>query len=114
MKLSEYFNVIGCRLIMACYVGHSVRDFFLKDAVTAKKCAPILCNHIISGRRLENVTQVMSYTNIAIPDFSDPFFQQRHMQEGLDNSTAAHFEPSWVCVIYESIQKCINCYTCSE
>ena len=30
INLSEYFCVIGCRLIMACYVGHSVRDFFLK------------------------------------------------------------------------------------
>ena len=28
MNLSEYFCVIGCRLIMACYVGQSDRDFF--------------------------------------------------------------------------------------
>ena len=33
MNLSEYFLVIGCRLIMACYVGHSVRDFFLEDTI---------------------------------------------------------------------------------
>ena len=30
MNWSEYFRVIGCRLIMACYVGHSIRDLFLK------------------------------------------------------------------------------------
>ena len=28
MNFSEYFFVIGCRLIMACYVGHSVREYF--------------------------------------------------------------------------------------
>ena len=28
--LSDYFCVIGCHFIMACYVGHSVRDLFLK------------------------------------------------------------------------------------
>ena len=33
MNLSEYFCVIGCHLIMACYVGHSVRDLFLKDPI---------------------------------------------------------------------------------
>ena len=34
MNLSDYFRVIVCRLIMACYVGHSARDFFLKDPIT--------------------------------------------------------------------------------
>ena len=28
MKLSEYFCVIGCRFIMACCVGHSVKGLF--------------------------------------------------------------------------------------
>ena len=69
----------------------------------------MIFNNIIYGRRLENITQVMSYTNPAIPDFSDPFFQQRQMQEMLDNNMAVHFEPSWVSVLYESIQECINC-----
>ena len=52
MNLSDYFCVIGRCLIMACYVGHSVRDFFLKDLITPKKGSPIHLNHIISGRRL--------------------------------------------------------------
>ena len=60
MNLSEYFCVIVCRLIMACYVGQSLRDFFLKDPITPHKSAPICLNHIISGRRLEKITQVMS------------------------------------------------------
>ena len=34
MKLSEYFRVIGCHLIMTCYVEHSVRDFFLNYPIT--------------------------------------------------------------------------------
>ena len=40
MNLSDYFCVIGCRLIMACYVGHSSRDLFLKDPTTPQKVAP--------------------------------------------------------------------------
>ena len=52
MNLSEYFRVIGCRLIMACYVGHFFRDLFLKFPITPQKGAPIRLNHIISGRRL--------------------------------------------------------------
>ena len=76
MKVSEYFCVIGCRLIMDCYVGHYFRDLFLKDPVTPQKGAPIHLNHILSGRRLKKIIKVMSYTNIAIPEFNDPFFQQ--------------------------------------
>ena len=41
MNLGEYFCVIGCRLIMACYVVHSVRDFFLKYTINLHKGAPI-------------------------------------------------------------------------
>ena len=48
MNLSDYFHVIGCHLIMACYVGHSVRDLFLKDTITTQKGAPIRLNYIIS------------------------------------------------------------------
>ena len=77
MNLSEYFRVIGCRLIMVYHVGHYVKDFFLKDPITPDKGAPISLNHTISGRCLEKITQVMSYTNIAIPEFNDPFLQQR-------------------------------------
>ena len=54
----------------------------------------------------------MYYKNIAIPEFSDPFFRQRQMQEGRNKSMAAHFDPSWVSVLYESIQEWINPYTC--
>ena len=52
MNLSEYFRVIGCCLIMDCYVIHYARDFFLKDPITPDKGYPTRLNHIISGRRL--------------------------------------------------------------
>ena len=75
MNLSEHFCVIICRLIMACYVGHSIRGFFLKGPITPQKGAPIRLNNIISERHLEKITQVISYTNLAITEFNDPFFQ---------------------------------------
>ena len=93
MNLSEYFCVIACNLIMACYVGHSVREFFLKYPITPQKCDPIRLNHIISRTCLEKITQVMSYTNLAIPEFNDPFFQHRQTQEGRNKNMAAHFYP---------------------
>ena len=34
------------------------------------------------------------------------------MQEGQNNKTEAHFDPSWVSVIDESIQEGINSYNC--
>ena len=74
MNLSQYFCVIGFCLIMACYVVHSVRDFFLKYLITPQKGAPIHLNHIISGRRIDNITQVMSYKIFSIPEFNYPFF----------------------------------------
>ena len=77
MNLSEYLRVIGCRLIMACCVGHYVRDLFLKYTLTPQK-APIHLNHIISGRLLEKITQVMSYKNLAIPEFNELYFR-RHL-----------------------------------
>ena len=112
MKLSDYFHAIGCRFIMACYVGHSVRDFFLKDPINLQKGSPTRLNRIISGRRLDNITQVMSYTNIAIPEFNYPFSRQSQMQEGWNKNMAAHFETSWGSVIDESIQEWIYHYSC--
>ena len=64
---------------MACYVGHSFRDLFLKYPITPQEFAPIRLNHIISGRRLENIPQVMYYTNIAITELSELVFW-RHLQ----------------------------------
>ena len=93
MNLSEYFHVIGCRLIMDFYVGHYVRDFFLKDTITPQKGSPIHLNHIISGRRIENITQVMSYKNLSIPDFNDNFLKQSQINEGWNKSMAEHFDP---------------------
>ena len=94
MNLNEYFRVIGCRFIMDFYVGHYVRDFFLKDPITPQKGSPIHLNHIISGRRIENITQVMSYKNLSIPDFNDNFLQQSQINEGWNKSMAEHFDPS--------------------
>ena len=111
MNLSEYFCVISCNLIMACYVGHSVRDFFLKDPITPHKCAPILLNHSISRRHLEKITQVKFCTNLAIPEFNYTFSKQRQMQEGRNKNTEAHFDPSWVSFLDDSTQEWINRYT---
>ena len=61
MNLSEYFSVIFCRLIMACYVGHSGRGFFLRYSIKPQKGAPIYPNHTLSRRRLEKITQVLFY-----------------------------------------------------
>ena len=33
------------------------------------------------------------------------------MQEGLNKNTVAHFDPSWVSVLDESIQEWVNRYT---
>ena len=52
MNLSEYFFVIGWRLIMACYVIHSVRELFLKYPINPQKGTHIRLNQIIYGRRL--------------------------------------------------------------
>ena len=76
MNLSEYFSVIGCRLIMACYVGHSVRDSFLKDTITPQKVALIRINHII--------TKFMSYKNISIYEFNNPFFPKEEYSGGVE------------------------------
>ena len=110
MNLSEYFCVIDCHLIVDCCVGHYVRDFFLRDIITPQKGSPIRLNHIIPGRRLEKINQVMSYKNIAIPEFTYLIFQQRQMQEGWNKNMSAHFESSWVNLPDESIQECINQY----
>ena len=91
MDFSDYFRVIGCRLIMSCYVGHSIRDFFLKDTITPQKGVPIRLNHIIYDSLLEKITQVMSYTHIAITEFIDTFFQRRQMQEGCNKTRQIFF-----------------------
>ena len=78
--LGEYLHGIGCRLTMTCYVGHSVRDLFSKYPITPKKGTHIRLNHIISGRRLEKITQAMSYTNIPIPNYDYPLFKLWEME----------------------------------
>ena len=111
INLSEFLCVIGCCLVIACYVGHSIRDLFLNDPITPHKGTPIRLNHIIYGRFLDNITQVMSYTNIAITEFNYPCFQQRQIQDGWHKNMVAHFYPSWVSVIGESTKEWINRYT---
>ena len=91
MNLSDYFCVIGCRLIMACCVGHYFRDFFFKDPITPHKGTPIHLKHIISVSRLENIIQVISYKNISIPEFNDSFFKKIQIQEGWIKNMVAHF-----------------------
>ena len=43
----------------------------MDDTITPQKGAPIHLNHIISGMHLEKITKIMSYTNIAIPEFNE-------------------------------------------
>ena len=93
MNLSEYVCVSGCCSIMDCYVGHSVRDFFLKYPIISQKGTPICPDHIISGRGLDKITQVMPYKHFAIPGFNNIFFQQRQIQEVWKKNMAAQFFP---------------------
>ena len=108
MVLCEYFCVIGCSLIMACYVGHYVRYFFLKDPITPPKGTTIPPNHIISGRLLGKIPHAMSYINFTITEYDYPFFTQKHTEEGRNSNMAENFDPSWVSVLDESIQEWIN------
>ena len=110
MVLSEYFRVIGCRLIIACYVGKSVRKLFSKYPITPKKDTPICLNHIVSGRRLGKITQAMSYTNFPIPEYDDFLFQHRHMEEGWNSNMAAQFDSWWLIILNKSIQEWVNFY----
>ena len=82
MNSSEYFRVIGCRLNMDCYVGHSVRDFFFKDTITPRKVPPSASAKSSSGKRLDNITQVISYKNIAITEFNYPFSNRGRYRKG--------------------------------
>ena len=111
MNLSDYFHVIGYCLIMDCYVGHSVRDFFLKGPITPQKGAPIRLNNIIFGRSLGNTAYAMSYTYFTIPECGYPLLQQWQMEEGWNSKTAEIFDPLWVSVLDESIQEWIDRYT---
>ena len=105
INLSEYFCVIGCRLIMTCYVSHHVRELFLKEPISPQKGSPICLNHIIYGRCFEKISQVMYYTNLAITEFNNNFFQHRQMQEGWNKNMTEHFDTSWVSVLDDSIQE---------
>ena len=96
---------------MTCHVGHYVRGLFFKDTITSQKGAPVHLNYIISGRRLENITQFMSYKNFPIAYYDDPLLQQRQMGGGRNINMAENFGPSWVSVMDESMQEWINTYT---
>ena len=73
MKLSEYICVIGFSLIIACYIGHYIKDFFFNYPITPQKGTPIHFNHIIYGIRLEKITHIMYYKNLDINEFNDTF-----------------------------------------
>ena len=51
--------MIAFRLVVVYYVCRSIRDLVLKYPITPRKGAPIRLNHIILGRRLEKITQVI-------------------------------------------------------
>ena len=109
--LSEYFCAIGCRLIMTWYVGPSIREFFSKGRIKTNKGDPTHPNQIIYGRRTKKITQPVSYQNLPITDYDDPFFQQRQMEEGWNSNIAGNFYLSWFIVMYESINEWIYLFT---
>ena len=88
--------MIGLIIIMACFVDHSVRDLFLKDTITPQKGAPILLNHIMYGRRLENITQVMSYRNLSIPEFNELGFWRYLVWDIVDSTLDEDIEAGGV------------------
>ena len=110
MVLSKYFRVIGCRLIMSCYLDHYVRDLFLRDTITSQKGSHIHLNPIISERQLGNITHAISYTNHKMMEYEDPFLQHRQMEEGQNSNTMENFDSSWVSVLDEFIWDLINRY----
>ena len=74
MVIGEYFCVICCRIIMAFYVAHSIRDFLLNDHITQKKfpqSVPITSSWV--GKRLDKITQSTYYINSPICLYNDPF-----------------------------------------
>ena len=92
--LDEYLRMIACRLIMACYVDHSVRGLFSNYSIKTQKGNPKCINKIISIRHLRNITYAMSYTNLPIKEYYDPFFRQHQMEEGRNRSMEAQFDLS--------------------
>ena len=80
MNFGEYFCAIGCRLIMACYVGHSLRDLFLKDTITPRKAHQTVSTKSSLGGALRRSIRLCFQKNIAVPDFNYYFFQKSKMQ----------------------------------
>ena len=58
----------------------------MKDPITPQKDAPIRLNIIIYVRRLEKIAQVMSYINIAIPEFNELDFWHHFGWEMFENT----------------------------
>ena len=112
MVLIEYFHVIGCCLIILCYVDHYVRDLFMRDTITPQKVSHIHLNPIKDERYLGDIIHVISYINHTILEYDEPFFQPRNMEEVRNRNMAESFDSSLFSVLDESIWEWLSCYTC--
>ena len=90
MDLKEFLIFMGCMSIMACYIGSGDREeWWSSDPIEDGRGAPMRLNKYMCGRRFQEISTNLVYTNKVQPTtYVDPFFEVRQMEEEFNS----HYE----------------------
>ena len=91
--LCEYFHMIGCHIIMAFYIGYSVRELCSKSTITHQKVSPSasITSYLVGAPRISLMprpTKIVQFRSVMTP-----FSQKRQMEEGWNNNITPQLEP---------------------
>ena len=67
----------------------------------------------MSLNRFEDILRNLSYTDNNVSAYNEKLFHMRQTEDAWNANTTKVFEPSWVSLLYESMQEWISKYTCT-
>ena len=100
---------------MACFEGVVDRRVWWSNTeVNMFEGAPGRLTKYMSLNGFEDIVLNLSYTDKNVPAYNDKFFRVCQMEDAWNANMTKVFEPSWVSVLFESMQEWISKYTCPD
>jgi hypothetical protein len=108
----EFLRWVGLWVIMSTVDGSERRSFWATTTPNIFKGAPFRLQQYMSRNRFEAILSAITYTNEKPPQYKDRFWEVRQLINEWNANMNAHFVPSWINAIDESMSKWINQFTC--
>ena len=99
---------------MTCFEGVADRRMWWSNTeVKMFEGAPGRLTKYMSLKSFEEILRNLSYIDKNVPAYNDKIFHMRQMEDAWNANIKKVFEPSWVSVLYKSMQEWISKYICT-